>query len=399
MSTPSQRALVVVLSNIRRDPRVQREIDWLTSEGWVVDSLGLGEAPPGVREHFRIAELPAWTRSRIGKGLLHALLTNRAKFHLWGSGRFPAAVSDRVRAGEYELVIVNDIELLPWIADMHSFTRDVQPHLHLDLHEYFPPSLPKGSLLRFRVESYFQWTRSFIGHPRVTSRSVVATGIADLYVNELGIPRPGLIRNCPPYEDLNPGAVDPQKVELVHHGGATWVRGLREIVDAMRLLDERFVMTFLLTGSPEVISELKEYSRDLGDRIRILPPVPMSQIAQKINQFDLEIMFYPPVTENLLLALPNKLFEAIQARLGLVIGESPMMAEIVAQHENGKIIHGWSANDLAAGVGSLSAEDVARMKEASHGQAHEFSAEHERGEFMRVIGIDEADNGDAPPEA
>jgi glycosyltransferase involved in cell wall biosynthesis len=228
--------------------------------------------------------------------------------------------------------------------------------------------------------------------PIFDSRSTVNNGIARLYEEELSVPEFAVIRNSPPFADLVPGPVDPHHIKLIHHGMASWDRGLREIVDAMRLLDARFSMTFMLLGSEEVISELKEYSADLADRIDIVPPAPMRELSSAVNRFDLEIMFYRPATRNLELALPNKLFEAVQGRLGLVAGRSPMMVDVINQHSNGVIVDGWEASDLAATLNALTAERVSELKSASHAAAAELSSEAERAVFLRTMGLDGAAN-------
>ena len=194
-----------------------------------------------------------------------------------------------------------------------------------------------------------------------------------------------LVRNSPPFHDQPPSAVDPQNIKLAFHGMASWARGFRDIIDAMRMLDKRFTMTFMLTGSQTVIDELAEYARDLGDRVKIVPPVHMSEISEAINQYDLEIIFFRPLNRNLEYALPNKFFEAVQGRLGLVIGQSPMMAEIVKQSENGIIVDGWTAADLAAAIGSLTAEQIAKFKAASDRAAHTLNAEVEGVVFLQMI--------------
>lgn len=381
-------ALIAVRSEIVVDPRVRRQIDWLVEDGWTVDTIGLGAAPPGVRDHFALGPQAAWSTSRIGRGVMHAALPNRTKFDIMIRRRIPAEASARVRRGAYDLVIFNDIDFVAWLADRRTFTpAALAGHLHLDLHEYFPPHLPPGSRLRIRVDSHHVWLRSFIGHPAWTTRSTVAGGIAEAYAAEFGVPRPDVIRNAPPYLDQTPSPVGDTRVRLIHHGVAQWQRGLREVVEAMRLLDARFDMTFMLAGSAEVVAELRELAADVADRVHIVPPAPMAELSQVVNQYDLQVMFYPPKSENLRWALPNKLFESVQGRLGLVIGPSPMMAEIVEQYGNGIVASGWHPADLAAAIGRLTPARVREFKAASDRAAHDLSAEHERGVFLRVLGL------------
>src|SRR5690606_33982765 len=112
--------------------------------------------------------------------------------------------------------------------------------------------------------SHYKWVRRFINHPRITTRSTVASGIATLYADEFPFERPAVIRNAPPFLDLEPTEPAPGRIRLIHHGVAQWKRGLREVVDAMRLLTERFEMTFMLAGDQRVVDELRSYAADLG---------------------------------------------------------------------------------------------------------------------------------------
>jgi hypothetical protein len=100
-------------------------------------------------------------------------------------------------------------------------------------------------------------------------------------------------------------------------------------------------------------------------------------------------MFYQPDSRNLEFSLPNKFFEAIQGRLGLVIGESPMMSEIVTEYGNGVIVDGWSTEDLAATLAALTGERIAALKSASHRAAMDINAETERAAFLESIGASE----------
>ena len=109
------------------------------------------------------------------------------------------------------------------------------------------------------------------------------------------------------------------------------------------------------------------------------------EIAERINEYDLEIIFYRPLNKNLEFAQPNKFFESIQGRLGIVVAEGKTMAPIVREWENGVVVSGFEGADLADALASLTAEDVAAMKEASDRAAREFNAEAEGRRFLTVI--------------
>jgi len=387
MPQDAKYALVIALTMIHRDPRVMPQVKSLTSEGWIVDTIGNGQNPaPGVRDHFALNSPAAWTQSTIGTLLIHGFLPHSLRFKLLASNSVEAEVKARIRAGKYQLIVFNDLDFVPWIADSTTFTSQaLSGHIHLDLHEYFPIKVRRDSLYRRFIASYNVWMRKHIGNRGFTTRSTPVRGISELYAEEFGFPTPEVIRNCPPYTVQDPSAVDPSKIRLLYHGAYNPHRGIYEIVDAMRLVDERFSMTFMFVGTKSLIEELKTYAKDLQHRVHFVPAVPMEEISHFINSYDLEIMFYPPRTTNLVMALPNKFFEAIQGRLGVIIGDSPMMKELVDEHGLGLVVNGWSPSDLAAGINSLTPEQVTSYKRAAHAVAANFSAESERQAFLAIV--------------
>jgi hypothetical protein len=389
--TEHQRALLISFSDLTSDPRVRKQIDWLTDSGWTVDTLGLGDHPtPQVRDHFALRDQARWVRSRLGSAFIYLLLPRMRRFALLTGNRIPAEAGRRVRDGEYSLILFNDFELIAWTRNRKVFTLAARrARIHLDLHEYREPRLALDSAWRIITNDYYRWTRSLIGDPVFTSRSTVARGLAESFAEDFGVPEPAVVRNCPPFVDQSPSPVDPEDIRIVFHGMASWARGLKQMCEALRAIDKRFSVTFMLTANRNVIAELAEYSHDLGDRVRFVPPVPMRDVGKELNHYDLEIMFYQPDSPNLVFSLPNKFFEAIQGRLGLVIGESPMMAEIVREYGNGVIVDGWSSQDLARTLSGLTAERITELKSASHTAAIAINAETERAAFLASIGASE----------
>lgn len=383
-------ALVAVESRIERDPRVSRQIDWLTQDGWRVDSLGLGDSSAlGVRDHFPIADVAPWKLTKFGTAVIYGLLSHRKKFEVLTLARFPAEVRSRVRNGDYDLIILNDRHFVPWIAERRDFTSAaLSGHVHLDLHEYFIPKLKRDSLWRIATASYYEWCRRLFAHRAFTSRSTVNSGIAKLYAAEFDIATPAVIRNSPPFVDLEPSDVDPENIKLIHHGTARWDRGLRQMIDAVRMSDRRIELTLMLVGEESVLAELRDLFADIADRVALVPPVQMESLAQEVNQYDLEVIFYEPTSKNLELALPNKLFEAVQGRLGLLIGPSPEMVKIIETYGNGAVAAGWAPSQLAEVLNGLDAESVAKMKWSSHNAASELNSETERKVFRDVVSGD-----------
>lgn len=389
---PNKAVLVVCYSNLATDPRVVRQIDWLSGAGWQVDTLGLGPSPrPQVRRHFEMTAPSRMLASPLARGAVHAALPKSARFDALLGSRIPRVLRPRRGAKAevaYDLVIVNDIDLLPWvIAHGPALLTDGGARIHLDVHEYhqWAPSPETPFATRALMGSYHRWTTKMIGSSSIASRSTVADGIADLYAEDFGVERPSVVRNSPQYVELEPRAVDPERIELVYHGNAEMARGLDLLIDAVRLLDARFHLNLMLTGSADGRARLRELTRDLADRVEFHEPVPMSDVPAKLNAFDLEVIFYPPTSPNFLHSFPNKFFEAVQGRIGVVIGHSPSMEAIVNRYGNGIVVDGWTAGDLAKALNETTADQITAAKSAADACAHELNSAVEGEAFLREV--------------
>jgi glycosyltransferase involved in cell wall biosynthesis len=384
--TRARRALVTSMSPLATDPRILREIEWLSADGWAVDTLGIGPDPDArVRTHFETAEAPAWTDPRIVKGLIHSLLPYRARFRILMGSRIPAGLTAEPRA--YDLIVVNDVDLLPWVVDVASHILAPGGHVHLDLHEWHPAEPgPSPDFTSWLLRGYHAWMTDLLASPVFTSRSTVAPGLGELYAERYGVPPLAIIRNSPAFEPLTPSPVDPDAIDLAYHGNADPTRGLGILADTLGLLEPRFRLHLMLTGPQADRDALRNRLGEHGDRVTYHDPVPVTEIAQRINAWDLEVIFYPPTHTNLKFSLPNKLFEAVQGRLGVVVGESPDMARVVREYGFGTVVEGWTAPDLAAALNQLTVEYIARMKSAVDTAAAELNSSQERAAFQRVLG-------------
>jgi len=74
----------------------------------------------------------------------------------------------------------------------------------------------------------------------------------------------------------------------------------------------------------------------------------------------------PPSNFNHRHALPNKLFEFIQARLAVAVGPSPDMAELVKAHEIGVVSPNFTPQSFAATLNKLRLEDIDGYKANAH---------------------------------
>jgi len=285
----------------------------------------------------------------------------------------------------YDLIIVNDHHLLPWAVDALPALADGP--IILDLHELYSNN-GTSLLYTLLIARYDDWLLTFIGSPVFTKYLTVAEGIADIYRDEYALsPRPGVIRNVAPYEELSPSPVDPTRIVLVHHGFAAVERGIDIMLDALLLLEPRFIMVLMVLGDERMLAPLRSHPAVVLGRATFREPVGVAEVARALNEYDLELIFFPPRFPNNMYALPNKFFEAVQGRLGVVIGESPEIVGFVRERGLGAVVNGWTAEDLAATINELTAVQIIAMKQAADRAASDLSTRGEGPRFLREIGV------------
>jgi hypothetical protein len=198
-SSGGKAALVVCYSPVRNDARVSKQIRWLESAGYRVDVLSRGpDHDEASGRRFRIGFPPLPLRL-----LSYAVMPSALRFRTVVARHLPVA---ELAGRRYELIVVNDHYLLPWVVEAAPELTDGT--VALDLHEIY--SGKSVNLLdRLLHQRYDEWLLEFITSEVFTKRLTVADGIADIYRDEYEVPRPTVIRNVARYEELEPSRVDP----------------------------------------------------------------------------------------------------------------------------------------------------------------------------------------------
>lgn len=351
------------------------QIRWLESAGYRVDVLSRGpEHPDAMGRAYRIDQPPL-----VSRVLLHTFLPPRARFRRLVERYVPTLQPKQ----KYDIVVVNDLHLLPWAVKALPVVAGGA--VVLDLHEVYAGN---GTSLAYRllIARYDDWLLTFLASPVFTRYLTVAEGIADLYHEQYGIARPGVIRNVAPYEELSPSPVDADDIVLVHHGYAAVERGIDIMLDAALLLQPRYRLVLMVLGDERALAPLRQHPAIAAGRAEFRAPVKVTEVARALNAYDLELIFFPPRFANNIYALPNKFFEAIQGRIGVVIGESPEIVGFVREKGFGVVVQGWTGKDLADVLNGLSPDDIAAMKRAANDAALELSSRGEGSRFLAAIG-------------
>ncbi|MGM7672159.1 hypothetical protein [Microbacterium sp. A93] len=330
-------------------------------------TLSYGTRPPAAKDHIEIDRaLPSLPQTLTG--VLKLGLRRYRSVQLEAPAMRMAAQLLATR--EFDIVVANEARALPL-----AFHVSGSPRIWCDLHEWAPEERTHVLSWRLLVAPFMRWMcAEYL--PRVDVSTTINGSIAAMYSDEFGI-QPEIVRNAIGYrDDLSPSPLDPDVVRLVHSGGAVPGRNIEAIVEAVDLLGEGYTLDLYLIPSREGDRYWRDLLQSIADspHTTLHPPVPPDQLPDVLNDHDLGVFVLPPLTPNHRHMLPNKFFDFVQSRLGMVFGPSVETDRLIMQHQLGVVTGGYTAQDIAASIRGISAEGIVKFKKNADAAAQELSS-------------------------
>jgi glycosyltransferase involved in cell wall biosynthesis len=362
--------LVISLSDLAADPRVDRQIDFLRSAHRVIAA---GLAPPAYDDvdyiELEQAPLPRYPLFVAKRGIAHAKsLAGLHERAYWSEPSLPVW-RELLRGVRADLAIVNDAAAVPL-----AFSIPGEMAVVFDAHEHALSDYETSWRWRVLARPRMRWIqRTYM--PRLAGMMVVSQGIANLYERDLGLPTV-VVTNAPRFERLAPSEVgDP--VRIVHFGVADPQRRLDLTIEAMRRLPGDYLLDLVLVGGGPFATHAERLRRLAAgdDRISFLQPVPMRELVRFANAYDIGVFLLPALHANQRFVLPNKFFEYIQARIPPAIGPSPEMARIVREWDCGIVAEEATPEALAAAIAGTPRGRLAELKRNCDSAAQVLCAE------------------------
>lgn len=373
---PSQKILCISFSPIHADARVLRQVEVLRQHGEVT-TVGYGPAPHGVARHIEIPEGAA-SLPETPLGVLKLALHRHKAVELTAPGE-KAVRREVVESGPYGLIIANDARALPL-----AFAVPGSAPVYADMHEWAPEERATVFVWRVLVGPYMEYLcRKYL--PRTSAVTSVSSGLSRLYSEKYGVSTE-VVRNSASYRNLAPTPVDPAVIRLVHSGTADAERNIVELIDAVEQLGDRFSLDLYLLRVPGGHLDVIRKKAEGSARVVVHDPVPPETLPDVLNQYDLGVFLYPLKTLSHLYHLPNKFFDFVQARLGLVFSPAPEINTYIGEYSLGIITSDTSAAGLVDALRTVTADDVAGFKKASHAAAHALSNEPDRAVQDALVG-------------
>ncbi|MBH0053571.1 glycosyltransferase family 1 protein [Salinibacterium sp. SWN139] len=366
--------LILSFTEFVNDARVKKQA-LMFAEHYDVVTCGYGKAVREDIEHIRLDPAVS-TFSKYREAVFVRLRMYAAAFA--GDERCKNAIA-KLRGRRFDAVLANELETLPVAYSMVGPSKVL-----LDLHEYYPglhDDIPVWVKVR---QPYQEWVLSNQA-TRAAAATTVSGTIAKCYRERFGIDC-GVVHNAAPYRaDLAPAPVgDP--IRLVHAGVTARNRRPEVMMDAVAQSSTNVTLDLYLTQQETPFGrELQARAAQLGERVTLHPPVPHDELIDILHRYDAGLHILPPTNTNIRLALPNKFFDSVQARLGMVIGPTVDMERLLQEYDLGVAAAGFDVADIVAVLDKLERGEVARWKSNAHAGAKELSSEAQQAGWLDAV--------------
>ena len=241
-----------------------------------------------------------------------------------------------------DILVANDLDTLPAVF-LASIVKRIP--LVYDSHEYFT-ELPE-LVDRRHVKRIWEKLESLI-LPRIRHAYTVSPSIAADYGKKYRI-RMSVIRNLPMRNADIPRGNSLRKRDeklLIYQGALNMGRGLENAIRAMQFLENT---SLLIAGSGYYENVLRELTQSLKlhEKVRFLGRIRPEKLIHYTAQADLGISLEEHKGLNYYYALPNKLFDYIQAQIPVLVSDMPEMVAIVKNYGVGRIVNSVNPKELA----------------------------------------------------
>lgn len=230
-----------------------------------------------------------------------------------------------------DILLSNDLDTLPasYIA-----SKIKNKPLVYDSHEYFTevPEL----IGRPRVKKIWEWLeRKMV--PKIKTAFTVCNSIARIYEEKYGTPFK-VVRNIPVAAEIPAKTEKSENVEkiILYQGAVNIGRGLEQAILAMKFIENA---RLIIAGDGDIKSDLQNLviKENLQIKVKFTGRLSIEELAKLTPQADLGLSIEEDLGLNYRFALPNKLFDYIQAQVPVLITNLPEMATIVNQYNIGEI--------------------------------------------------------------
>lgn len=274
-----------------------------------------------------------------------------------------------------DIITSNDLDtLLP----CYLVARLKRAKLVYDSHEYFT-EVPE---LAHRAFERGLWTRleEFI-FPKLDRVSTVAVSIAEIYTGKYHVPVK-VVRNLPHKREQQTHSKTTKEKVLIYQGAINMGRGIELMTETMPLLPE-YVLWVI--GDGPLFAELSEKSK-LIPNVQFLGRVPFELLSAYTEKAILGLSLEEDLGLNYRFALPNKIFDYLQAQVPIICSDLPEMKQVVESYELGRVLLERTPDALACVIKEMVADSemMRQFQKNCHKASELLNWEREEGVLLAL---------------
>jgi glycosyltransferase involved in cell wall biosynthesis len=400
-NTVGRMIVMIVVSDLRIDPRVEREARALAGAGYDVTVIW-----PDMRDPQKHEPEIDW-----GPGVSFRNLPRQLGAFAY---RFPGFLG-------YEMAKAA-LEHRPFAFHAHDLTTALigmiaaghtGAHLVCDFHEWYSENVTwsgsKGAWVPhpWYVRRAHRWLerRAFENASAIIT---VCDSLAREMKAELGRPdsEVSVIRNIPdlstePTRNYRPLkeelGLGPDVFLLLYQGGVGPSRMIEPIIEALPLVGN---CVFVIRGpGVEMYGDgyrRRAERRGVSDRLILLPPIPSRDVVAAAVGADAGIWTLPNLCKNFYYALPNKIFEYLAAGLPILSAHFPEPKAIIERYQIGLCFNPRDPHSIADTIRTLASDRslVSQMARRTQSALQALEADTEWEKLVAVYRGLEASSGE-----
>jgi len=378
--------LIISYSQLYTDPRILRQIQAIRQD-YIIATIGYAQIKDDTIIFYPVNKPERKSFCRKIYLLLCLLLSYKTyeKYSLEKGLDLNNILFQKITTPD--VIIANDWNAL-YLASLLKSKNNWRAKIYFDAHEYSPREFDNSIKWRLLMQPIIIKVLKKCKDD-ISIMSTVCDGIAREYERFFKFPE-GFIRivtNAAVYNDfLKPSAVVGGVIKLIHHGGAIKERRLELMIKMMRFLEpQKYDLTFMLVPLDKkyyiyLVNLAIKYTN-----IHFVSPVRFDKITQTLNSYDIGVYILIPNNFNNKYALPNKIFEFIQARLAVAIGPSLEMTKIVDCYNVGIHSDEFTPKSLANSIAGITHEKIIEYKGNADKYAKELSAEENIIKIKNIV--------------
>jgi len=335
-----KRIIVSVTNDLTTDQRVEKVCNTLHKNGFEILLIGrkLKTSLP-IERNYKTKRFSLFFNTGF---LFYAEYTFRLFFYLFFLKK--------------DLLLANDLDTL--LAN-YLISKLQRKKIILDCHELFP-EIPE-LVHRKNVKNVWLFLEKKLV-PKVEKKYTVCDSIANYYQEKYQT-HFEVFKNLPRKKEIEKGVFpfDTKSKKIILYQGAINVgRGLELMIDTMKHIDNHL---FIIVGNGDIFQQLHKKVRleKLEEKVHFLGKMSPESLHKMTPLADLGISLEEDLGLNYRFALPNKIFDYIQAEIPILVSDLPEMKQVVLDYKVGEIATNRNTKELAIQIQTILEKDFSNQ--------------------------------------